>query len=65
MQTTTLQIRHMTCGHCVRAVEQALKRLPNIVDVRVTVGEAVISTQGLPDMAAIRHAIEDEGYEVA
>lgn len=65
MQTTTLQIRHMTCGHCVRAVEQALKRLPFVREVRVTVGEAVIVTDGLPDLAIIRQAIEDEGYELA
>jgi len=65
MQTTTIQIRHMTCGHCVRAVENALKRLPGVRDVRVTIGEAVITTEGLPDMAAIRHAIQEEGFEVA
>lgn len=65
MQTTTIQIRHMTCGHCVRAVEEALRRLPNVRDVKVTVGEAVITTDGLPDMAVIRHAIQEEGYELA
>lgn len=65
MQTTTIQIRHMTCGHCVRAVENTLKRLPGVREVRVTVGEAVITTEGLPDMAAIRHALQEEGYEVA
>ncbi len=65
MQTTTIQIRHMTCGHCVRAVENALKRLPGVREVRVTIGEAVITTEGLPDMAAIRHAIQEEGYELA
>jgi len=65
MQTTTIQIRHMTCGHCVRAVENALKRLPGVREVRVTVGEAVITTEGLPDMAVIRHALQEEGYELA
>lgn len=65
MQTTTIQIRNMTCGHCVRAVENALKRLPGVREVRVTIGEAVITTEGLPDMAAIRHAIQEEGYELA
>lgn len=65
MQTTTIQIRHMTCGHCVRAVENALKQLPGVREVRVAIGEAVITTEGLPDMAAIRHAIQEEGYELA
>ena len=65
MQTTTIQIRHMTCGHGVRAVENALKRLPGVREVRVTVGEAVITTEGLPDMAVIRHALQEEGYELA
>lgn len=55
----------MTCGHCVRAVEEALKRIPFVRDVRVTIGEAVITTDGLPDMSVIRHAIQEEGYEVA
>lgn len=65
MQTTTIQIRHMTCGHCVRAVEQALRRVSGVRDVKVTIGEAVVTTEGLPDLAVLRHAIEEEGYEVA
>lgn len=65
MQTTTIQIRNMTCGHCVRAVENALKRIAGVREVRVTIGEAVIITEGLADISAIRHAIQEEGYEVA
>jgi copper chaperone len=64
METTTITIRDMSCAHCVRAVENALRRVSAITDAKVTIGEAIVTTEGPPDLAAIRAAIEDEGYQV-
>lgn len=65
MQTTTIAIRNMSCDHCVRAVRGALERIEGVREVRVTVGEAIVTTDGPPDLNALRQAIRDEGYEVA
>ncbi len=65
MLETTLTLRKMNCGHCVRAVDAALRRVPGVRDARVSVGEAVITTEGAPDREAIRVAIEAEGFELA
>jgi copper chaperone CopZ len=62
---TTIRIRGMSCGHCVRAVETALKEVTGVTEARVSVGEAVVSTDGEPDERALRAAIEDAGFEVA
>lgn len=64
MVKTTVQISGMSCGHCVKAVEGALKQVPGLSRVEVKIGEAVIETEGAPDVAKIKEAIEEEGYEV-
>jgi copper chaperone len=62
---TTIRIKGMSCGHCVKAVEGALRKLAEVKDVKVTVGEAVITTDAPLDETRIRIAIQDEGFEVA
>lgn len=62
---TTIRISGMSCGHCVRAVEQAIRRLSGVREVRVTIGEAVVTTDGPPDLTTIHEAVRAEGYEVA
>jgi copper chaperone len=61
---STVQIKGMSCGHCVKAVDQALRKLAGIKDVKVTIGEAVITTDGPMNETAVREAIKDEGFEV-
>ena len=64
MQTVTLQIKGMSCGHCVSAVKQALGEVPGVKIENVAVGTAVISYD--PDKTKttdITAAIADAGYE--
>lgn len=61
---STVHIKGMSCGHCVKAVDQALRKLAGIKDVKVTIGEAVITTDGPMNETAVREAIKDEGFEV-
>ena len=62
---TTLTIEGMTCGHCVKAVTEALRALPGVRDVEVAVGSAAFTTDAPPDEAAVRAAIDEAGYAVA
>lgn len=67
MQTKTLDVQGMTCGHCKMSVEGALTGLEGVsaaeVDlntgkVEVTYDEAKVS------LASMKEAVEDQGYDV-
>ncbi len=64
---TTFTVKGMTCGHCVAAVGGALRALPGVeaADVDLATGAVVVRSAGPLDMAAVRAAVDDEGYEVA
>lgn len=59
---TELTIEGMSCGHCVKAVEGALRALPGVTSVEVEVGRARV--EGDVELAALVAAIEDEDFEV-
>lgn len=61
----TYHVKGMTCQHCVRAVTEAIKRLPNVEDVRVDLESGVVKIKGNPDKVAVKKAIEEEGYTLA
>lgn len=59
---TELNITGMSCGHCVSAVEKALKAVPGVQGVQVTLqpGKAVVEgNASAQDMIA---AVKEEGY---
>ena len=65
-QQETLQIEGMSCGHCVRAVEDALADLSGVEVEEVAIGLARVRYD--PDSVSrdqIVHAVEEEGYVVA
>ena len=64
MQTVTLQINGMSCGHCVNAVRQALEAVPGVSVENVAIGSARVSYE--PDKTRttdITEAVADAGYE--
>lgn len=68
MATTTretLKIDGMSCGHCVKAVQQALEALDGVDVHAVTIGSADISYDpAAVDRARIEEAVDDAGYTV-
>ena len=60
-----IQIKGMSCQHCVKAIDGALRALPGIDVEEISIGTAVISSQAEIDLAKVREAIEDQGFEVA
>ena len=65
MTRTTLQIRGMSCGHCVKGVTKALAGLDGVQVEQVQIGSATVQydpAKVTPD--AMREAVADEGYEV-
>ncbi|KGM13045.1 heavy-metal-associated domain-containing protein [Cellulomonas bogoriensis] len=69
-QTITIGVQGMTCGHCVRSVDEELRALPGVTDVKVdlvtgaTSHVTVTSTEQLSD-EAIAEAIDEAGYTIA
>ena len=63
----TIHIVGMTCQHCVTAVNEALGRVDGVTDVEVDLSSAIatFSEEKPVDMAAVRQAVVDAGYQVA
>jgi copper chaperone len=59
---TTVKINGMSCGHCVMSVKKALSAVPGIENLDVQIGLAKF--EGNADIAKVKEAIEEEGYEV-
>jgi len=66
MDRIKLKIDGMSCGHCVSAVDKALKGVNGVQVEQVAVGSATVSYDPATTSAdRITKAIEDEGYTVA
>lgn len=65
MERITLSIDGMTCGHCVRSVDQALKALDGVAVEQVAIGSATVSYDpATTSVDRLKDAVEDEGYQV-
>ena len=63
--TETLQIEGMSCGHCVKAVAQALADVDGVTVDEVTMGTARVRYEASDAMhARLVEAVEEEGYTV-
>jgi copper chaperone CopZ len=62
--TTTLGIRGMSCANCVRHVEEALRKVPGVMDVKVDLpgGTAHVTHAPNADVDAMVTAVDDAGY---
>ena len=63
METVSLKITGMTCGHCVAAVDSALKQVQGVNAANVEIGRATVTLD--PKVAttgAVIDAVEDAGY---
>ncbi|WP_313236358.1 copper chaperone CopZ [Sporosarcina ureae] len=67
MTTTTLNVKGMTCNHCVQAVEGALTELSGVeralVDLKAN-SVAVEFDESVVTVGQMTDAIEDQGYDV-
>jgi len=62
----TIEVKGMSCQHCVMSVTKALNAVPNIKDVQVdlSAGKATFVEVAPVDLAAVKKAITDAGFEV-
>ena len=66
MDTLKLEIDGMSCGHCVRAVTEALQKVDGVSVKSVEIGSATVEFDpGATSPDAIADAMRDEGYDAA
>jgi copper chaperone CopZ len=62
-QTIKFTIDGMTCDHCVHAVTGAVKEVPGVSDVKVSLeAKSAEVTGDLIDIAKVIAAVAEEGY---
>lgn len=59
------QVQGMTCGHCERAVTNAVHEVDAGAQVQIDRTQNKVVVQSPADRDAIAHAIAEEGYSVA
>ena len=63
-QTHSLQVKGMSCGHCVKAVTKAIHAQDPQAVVTAELARGRLTVQTLLDREAVAAAIDEEGYEV-
>lgn len=61
----TFNVQGMTCGHCERAVTQAVKTVDPQAEVRINRESGQVDVVSGQPREAIAAAIAEEGYSVA
>ena len=67
MTTTTINVSGMTCGHCVKAVEDSVGKLSGVEKVKVNLelGSVEVAFQeDSVNLTEITETIEDQGFDV-
>ena len=59
------EVQGMTCGHCERAVTNAVHEVDASAQVQIDRSQNKVVVQSATDRKALRHAIAEEGYHVA
>jgi copper chaperone len=65
MAKLEMQIEGMSCGHCLRAVREALENVAGPAVESVQIGRAVVGLEGGRTADDLVAAVEGAGYNVA
>ncbi len=60
---TTLDVKGMTCGHCVNAVTKAVHEIDSQAKVQVDLAGAKVEVDSTMPPERLERAIADAGYE--
>ena len=58
------KVSGMSCGHCSRAITQAIQALEQAARVEVDLAAGLVRVDAQLDATQIQAAIREEGYEV-
>ncbi|MCA1038641.1 copper chaperone CopZ [Bacillus infantis] len=67
METITLEVKGMSCGHCVKAVEGSVGKLEGVSAVKVDLDNGKVNVEydsSIVNLGEIKETIDDQGYDV-
>ncbi|MGG0717304.1 copper chaperone CopZ [Robertmurraya massiliosenegalensis] len=67
MANSILNVKGMSCGHCVKAVEGSVGKLDGVSEVKVNLEAGTVAVDFNSDVVtldAIKETIDDQGYDV-
>ncbi|MGM0845789.1 MAG: copper chaperone CopZ [Bacillota bacterium] len=67
MENIILNVRGMSCGHCVKAVEGSVGELKGVQSVKVDLNSGKVDVTYNSDevtLDTIKETIDDQGYDV-
>ncbi|MDT8860645.1 copper chaperone CopZ [Alkalihalobacillus sp. MEB130] len=67
MEKATIQVKGMSCNHCVSAVEGSVGKLNGVHAVQVNLADGIVVIDFEKEtvtLDAIKEEIEDQGYDV-
>ncbi len=67
MNTLTVTVTGMSCGHCATSVREEVGSIPGVtaVDVDLTSGKLVVDSDRQVQADTIKTAVEEAGYQLA
>jgi copper chaperone len=67
MENVTLNVKGMSCQHCVKAVEGSVGQLQGVKKVSVKLDKGLVDVEFDPtimSLETIKETIDDQGYDV-
>lgn len=67
MEKVTLNVKGMSCGHCVNAVESNVGELAGVSKVTVNLSDSKVDVEFNPSevtLETIKETIDEQGYDV-
>ncbi|MDF0728095.1 copper chaperone CopZ [Cytobacillus sp. S13-E01] len=67
MEKVTLNVKGMSCGHCINAIESNVGELTGVSKVTVNLSDGKVDVEYNPtevSLDAIKETIDDQGYDV-
>ncbi|MCK6258449.1 copper chaperone CopZ [Fictibacillus sp. KIGAM418] len=68
MEKIMLNVKGMSCGHCVNAVEGSVGKLNGVHHVKVQLEEGTVEVEfdsSKVNLEEIKETIDDQGYDIA
>ncbi|MDQ0859883.1 copper chaperone CopZ [Bacillus sp. V2I10] len=67
MEKMTLNVKGMSCGHCIHSIEGSVGELTGVTNVKVNLDSGTVSVEFNPNevtLDKIKETIDDQGYDV-
>ncbi|MDM5222356.1 copper chaperone CopZ [Peribacillus sp. NJ11] len=67
MEKNTLNVKGMSCGHCINSIEGSVGKLSGVNSVKVNLDSGTVEVEFNPNdvtLDSIKETIDDQGYDV-